>query len=461
MTEIYGKREETTVMTINDIKNLIYDKTKHISKVNKEATLTNFLLNTSFGEASEFFDFIKKNEKSYNRKHYTVKSNKNKLLFTSIRNSIVSNDIKYSICKINAIFTYMFGTNKSLFNTLINTHNVTTNFLIDRKCVLVDFNDCKFTLHSNCKDIPRVNDKINLYPFQIAKYPNGKSSKKIEYKVKNKLYNNNYDFLYYIDKRIIFRIKPFCKLILEDNVLEHKDFLLNCWETEEQNCVVYYQIELIDREITNFNLRDTVNTKHSVNKFIEPNIANLVVNKKQYNPTSKLEKLLNAEKLTEYEIDNLFNPKVSYEPIAEPQKNIINESDSDSDNDNSDCEFDTVTKIETEINKNGTFSVRSTKTDLFKLEFSYNKYYDFTEETQIIEQSIKSLYETNEKFKKLIIDYDTIRILKTVSKSYTNQRYFNFILSNKEHNFFSPQYHSYLNNNNEIVSLTKIENILC
>lgn len=70
------------------------------------------------------------------------------------------------------------------------------------------------------------------------------------------------------------------------------------------------------------------------------------------------------------------------------------------------------------------------------------------------------LYETNEKFKKLLTDFDTIRILKPISKAYTNQRYFNFILTTKDKTIFSPQYHSYLNDSNEIISLTKIDNIL-
>jgi hypothetical protein len=78
----------------------------------------------------------------------------------------------------------------------------------------------------------------------------------------------------------------------------------------------------------------------------------------------------------------------------------------------------------------------------------------------VIEQSIKLLYNTNEKFKKLILDYDTVRILKPISKAYTNQRYFNFILTTKDQTIFSPQYHSYLNDTNEIISLTQIQNIL-
>ena len=227
-------------------------------------------------------------------------------------------------------------------------------------------------------------------------------------------------------------------------------------EKSTENCIVYYHIELIDREEnTTFKLNNTVNNKHSINEYIYPNIFG-AFHHEQFHPTTKLEKLLNAKKLTREETDNLFNPKVSTEPQKEPQKSLISESNSD----NSDSDSDTENEYIDCVKVDNAVKTESTNVFTFNLQFSYNIYYNFTNEMAVIEQSIKSLYNTNEKFKKLLTDYDTVRLLKPISKAYTNQRYFNFILTTKDKSIFSPQYHSYLNDTNEIISLTQIQNIL-
>ena len=430
-------------ISVKELEHYIINK----SKTRKNVKLTtNILLNYDFKnliEEHDYNEYIRKYEKLFNRNNHKIKKTKNKLFFTALRDCVITNDIKYPITKLNNMLDYLFYSHKSLVNKLLNIKDISTQYITDRKSVVGSFDCDGFNVVKNEDDILNSGNKIKLHPFQITHYPNGKEVKKIEYTVKSKI-DMDVDYLYFIDKQIIFRIKPIIKMILDNDLLEHKDFLLNCWEKQTENCVVYYHIELIDRdENTTFKLNNTVNNKHSINEYIYPNILSFFP-KEQLHPTTKLEKILNTEKLTEEETDNLFNPKVSTEP-KEPQKSLINDnssSDGDSDGDGSDDDGDSV------------------KVDLFNLQFSYNMYYNFNDEYELIEQSIKSLYETNEKFKKLLTDFDTIRILKPISKAYTNQRYFNFILTTKDKTIFSPQYHSYLNDTNEITSLTKIHNIL-
>ena len=437
---------DTQKMSVKELEQYIINQSKSKKNIDPTATLTNMLLKYDFKsviERSEYNEYVRKYEKLFNRTNHNIKKTKNnKLFLTELKNCIITNEIKYPITKLNNILDYIFYSSKSLINKVLNLKDISTQYITNRKSIIGNFNGIKFNLWTSEDDMVNSGDKIKLYPFQITHYPNGKEVNKIEYTAKSKI-DIDVDYLYFIDKQIIFRIKPIFKIILEDHVLEHKDFLLNCWEkpTENENCIVYYHIELIDREEnTTFKLNNTVNNKHSINEYIHPDIF-AVFPTEQFQPTTKLEKLLNTKKLTEEETDNLFNPKVSIEPPKEPQKSLINESDN-SDSDNSDNENEYV------------------KVDLFNLQFSYNIYYNFIYERAIIEQSIKSLYNTNEKFKKLLTDYDTIRILKPISKAYTNQRYFNFILTTKDKTIFSPQYHSYLNDSNEIISLTKIDNIL-
>jgi hypothetical protein len=447
-----GDRLDTHIMSVKELEQFVIDKSKNRKNVNLTATLANMLLNHDFTnviERHEYNEYVRKYEKLFNRNNHSIKKSKHKLLFTVLRDCVITNDIKYPITKLNNILDCMFYTPKSLINKLLNLKDISTQHITNRKSLIGNYCGDKFNLWTNKERMLDTGDKIKLYPFQLTKYPNGKLINKIEYTVKSKI-DTDVDYLYFIDKQIIFRIKPIFKIILEDHVLEHKDFLLNCWEKSNENCIVYYHIELIDRdENGSFKLTNTVNNKHSINEYIYPNIFS-DFRFEQYQPTTKLEKLLNAEKLTEEETDNLFNPKVSTEPPKEPQKSLISESDNSGSDSDSDSENEYI-KVDNSCGATN---------DTFNLQFSYNKYYNFTDEKASIEQSIKSLYNTNEKFKKLIADYDTVRLLKPISKSYTNQRYFNFILTTKDKSIFSPQYHGYLNDTNEIISLTQIQNIL-
>ena len=92
--------------------------------------------------------------------------------------------------------------------------------------------------------------------------------------------------------------------------------------------------------------------------------------------------------------------------------------------------------------------------------FNYNRHYDFNDETILIETSIYKLIETNDKAENLFNLYTEVNVLKPISKCYTDKRYFNIILYNKDTKAVSQSYHAYLDDMNNITSITRIENLI-
>ncbi len=84
--------------------------------------------------------------------------------------------------------------------------------------------------------------------------------------------------------------------------------------------------------------------------------------------------------------------------------------------------------------------------------------YDY--DTYIIERSIYNKLKDNDKMRLLIKPYNTINIIKNINKTYTKQRYFNVILFNDTTKTLSNQYHIYLDNDNNIKSITEINNLI-
>ena len=424
--------------------------------IDSDKTLINFLMSKDFddfNEKTDCFTFISQNQKTFNKSKYSVRRNKNNLFLTAIKNSIITNNITFPILKLNTIIDLLFINKCSLLNELLTTYNaISTKQTIPRKSVLLRIiNNNDYTL--NNRDIPdiEVGDKIKLHPFQVKQLPNMNNTIEIEYVVKSKDAIKQHDYLYFIQENFIFRIKPILKITLNDNKLEYKDFLYNCWATNNEqtdNAIIYYHVELIminkNKELSKLVL-DNDTTTHHINNLMYDNNWNKRVS---YYPSSKLINLLNQKKISEEEIDNIFNPKQTIQPNQDISNDITitiyedSSGDSDSSNDEDKCENGNVTKPK-EINN---------------FIYTYNKHYTF--EKDIIEHSINCLYESNIKFKKLLNDYEIIHIIKPISKIYTNQKYFNFILTDKTKSIISPQYHSYLNDSNEIISLTKIDNIL-
>jgi len=56
--------------------------------------------------------------------------------------------------------------------------------------------------------------------------------------------------------------------------------------------------------------------------------------------------------------------------------------------------------------------------------------------------------------------YNTINIIKNINKSYSRQNYFNVILFNDNTKTLSNQYHIYLDDDNNIKSITEINNLI-
>ena len=76
-----------------------------------------------------------------------------------------------------------------------------------------------------------------------------------------------------------------------------------------------------------------------------------------------------------------------------------------------------------------------------------------------IEQSFINKYNSSNKLKELCDDYSIIKVIKPINKTYTNQTYFNFILTTFNHSIISNQYHAYITDG-VISSITQITNIL-
>ena len=56
--------------------------------------------------------------------------------------------------------------------------------------------------------------------------------------------------------------------------------------------------------------------------------------------------------------------------------------------------------------------------------------------------------------------YNTINIIKNINKTYSKQNYFNVILFNDNTKTLSNQYHIYLDDGNNIKSITEINNLI-
>jgi len=81
---------------------------------------------------------------------------------------------------------------------------------------------------------------------------------------------------------------------------------------------------------------------------------------------------------------------------------------------------------------------------------------NYQEEINIINKNINSY----DKIKRFVNPYTELIIIKPIHKTYTDERYINIKLINKEKNITSPQYHAFINYNNEITAITEIRDIL-
>ena len=185
-----------------------------------------------------------------------------------------------------------------------------------------------------------------------------------------------------------------------------------------------------------------------------------------------IKNLLDAKHLSPSEIDQLFNPKAKCEPqkITDTSNQVITiettfKTESSSDEEDEEPPQDTLTYSENGVSHSPTSfnhkerSLRVCDASHFSLIFEYNKYYDFSNCKESIEQSFINKYNSSSKLKELCDDYSIIKVIKPINKTYTNQTYFNFILTTFNHSIISAQYHAYITDG-VISSITQITNIL-
>ena len=318
----------------------------------------------------------------------------------------------------------------------------------------------------NSRNLP-----LNLYPFQVDTPFVKKNIYYIEEIIRPYVIPPRYSIITYKSTQYIQRMTVHSIFLLRDNILPYRDV----------NSLIFPEVFNYIKQTDNYQLlikKDVIKipdklkvvpkenkeeapdlltaiytTSVSINirslnkKMTSAKIAELatdILNKDFYKQDipQRLINLFNSKpKLTDEELIELFNPKVEPKVVNEIPVKI--DSDTDSDSETESETDDTV--IETVIEP--------------QLKFSYNKYQRFTNQS-IIEKSIISLIKTNKKAQQLFTDYDTVNLIKDFQMDYKKQKYFNVILFNSQTREVSPQYHFYLNNDNNVYNITVINSIL-
>ena len=302
--------------------------------------------------------------------------------------------------------------------------------------------ECDGCIPESVEDIPY----IRLAPFQIS-YNNNKYTPPQPYRVKKiikpkntqKYYESLESGIIALHIKEVWIVESDCRLPFKDyTVNAFRDLFEDKIDYEKDNYVAIWGFEWVP---TRKNKDITVG----------------LINKKLINYVEKL-------KIDEEAIDLLFNPvipkqknknknkkkKLTTEPIEkiiEERVSLTSGSDTEEEEDREDDGYVIVNK----------------PVDLSfyeKFEFAYNRNYLFDmNERNVIEESIKELLYNQPKFNKLFEDYKIIRVIKPMEKKYTDDKYFNVILYNNEINKVSPQYHIYLNEENKIINITKIQSL--
>ena len=360
-----------------------------------------------------------------------------------------------------------------LINSLIKIFNTTTfhEYINDFDCITDDNKIAKTNIYAInpigmeliANDKPMEYHNIKTYSFQ---YPNDRPKLITEYRVKNIYYYKTkylYSAFYHNDNCYLYRIRvDKIYLFNNDNVLPFKDVF----------CLLFYEDKLIRELLKNNNLLlelkiQVVNVYKQGNKYVKKFDYNKV--KKEQHKHLLLPEIINKSLkevyivnedginlfdkslLTDTELNELFNPKTeTIEPntdgdINDKVKDIIEYSSDD----NSDEELSVKT------------ATQSVNNDEPQYVFSYNKFIDFTDyDKDIIERSIYNKLKDNDKMRLLFKPYNTINIIKNINKTYSKQNYFNVILFNDNTKTLSNQYHIYLDDGNNIKSITEINNLI-
>ena len=352
--------------------------------------------------------------------------------------------------------------------------------------------------------------ELYLYALQQTLTNNGNILGMTKYTTK-KLYENNIDFtsnyLYYTTQKYILRFKLLYIITLEKEQLPFTDlnyYLFRVkWNIQnpiESNFIVVVKLDIFNREHSSLLKCDTTidfsnyttniskelliedenklhgeqhnifenihydrvitirhNTKYKCgyntyykckNTLARPTFELYLLELKLSN---KIKNMLDTPKLSQIEIDELFNPQRLSEPHTQTPlnsgNNIIYSSSEEEDED----ETEQIENIE-----NPQKTINNTQ-EPFKLIFKYNKHYHFSsDEKYLIVNAYINKYNTSKKLQTLTNDYEVVMVIKPIHKHYTHIKYFNFILTTHDNNYYTKQYHAYLNEENNITNITEI-----
>ena len=367
--------------------------------------------------------------------------------------------IHYPVYLINSII-YMFRA--TAFYHYINNYACITD---DNKIAKTTF----YTLNTIGTELITYDKPLDIdglkvlitYSFQ---YPNNKPKILNEYRVSKIVYyktNYLYSAFYYNDNCYLYRIRVEKIYILSNDILPFKDVC----------CLMFYHDKLIKQLFNNCNILlelqvqvvnvykdgDRYVKKFDYNKVKRPQHKHILlnnvineINNEYYIVNQDGINLFDKSLLTDKELNDLFNPiSQETEPtIKQKQKTNIIDNSSDSEDD-SDSEEEYIKDVKQHNNNQPQYV------------FSYNKFVNFNDyDKAIIETSIYNKLRYTDKMILLFKPYNTINIIKNINKTYTKQKYFNVILFNTDNKTLSNQYHIYLDNTNNITSITEINNLL-
>jgi len=370
-----------------------------------------------------------------------------------------------------------------LINSLLHTFTKTRFYerLDDIICITDDNKVAKKTsyiINPAGTDI-LISDKetnfssITTYSFQ---YPNDKPKANYDYEIEDIFYYKTkylYNAYYYNGNYFLYRIRVNKIYKFYENTLPFKDIFCLLFYDDKllrtlfdmDNILLELKIEVINignedyKYIKKIDYKKIKKEQHKhllLPEIIDKSLKDIyLVNQDGIN-------LFDKALLTDNELNDLFNPKTelkkekdnNYTTHAIIRDIIDNSSDDNSSDDNSNDD----NSIDDNSNDN---NIDKELTDEPLYAFSYNKFIEFTDyDKEIIENSILNKLKENIKMKLLFKPYMTINIIKNINKSYSKQNYFNVILFNDNTKTLSNQYHIYLDDDNNIKSITEINNLI-
>jgi hypothetical protein len=475
-TNVSYDEDKTLIETILHIED--HDPIEAFKKDTKEIILYDFDYYKIFNEIKPM---------TFEREKITnYKSSSNNTYLNQLFNALIVNkNIYYPILKLNKMID-------NLQQYIRIAHNLikTSNYLIPRTELYLMNTNYDFIEINSPEKIKKIIEKAKvkpiemfLYAFQQVLTSNEKVLGMSKYDTQN-VYETTTDFtanyLYYSTDTHILRFKLIYIITLEKNKLPFTDlnyYLFKIkWNkqspiTTDSNFLVILKLDVFFRNTKLLELqhdfkaaiKSSVKTERPIHHnllqnvyydlFNEPNLhhniksclaqPNAALYIKEIVLSDKIKNMLDRPKMSQAEIDNMFNPKQVETDQTEPiTNNIICSSDEDDEE-----EYEITEPLQKPINT----------TQSFKLIFKYNKNYYFNnDEKYIIQNAYITKYTTNKKLRILTDEYEIVIVIKPTNKNYTDIKYFNFILTTQDYKYFTNQYHAYLDKTNNITNITEI-----